>query len=413
MITRPSARALRRVLTSAAALTALALLTVAASPEASAGSSPPASPAAASAAGATARVHAILRATAVQTSSDVTGDIDWMLAHRGRHATYGLWKGTGATCVRCAGGVPTAAAAIAATTGDVRMLHIATTGFDRLISAHYRPRAGTIEPPMGQEGGPDIQTALFAGELGESVLALGPMLDPAHRARYTAVVAAGADFLIRNGNLRWYTNGNIVLANAAAMAAAYALAGRPRYEAAYQTAWAFALHPSQGRWPGYGIRYVVRPRRADGADGRAFLTESGAGGMGFDAEYTEMQMSTAARIYLINADPRALRLVNLEMNQLLPRVRRSDWMLNTSRGTRHVELGRWESFRTGAVAVLAATDRPGFASMVARQVAAVAASVHSELPYANPGTQYSYGLDLAAVLLAPGLQHTPAGTPGR
>lgn len=401
MTTRPLARARRRVpLSTGALFSALALVVAGACPDATAEP-------------ATARLPAILRATAVRTTTDMTGDIDWLLSHPGRHATYGLWKGTGATCVRCAGGIPTAAAAIAATTGSTRLLHVATTGFDRLIAAHYRPRSGTIGPPMGQEGGPDIQTALFAGELGESVLALGPRLDAGHRTRYTAVVAAGADFLIRNGNLRWYTNGNIVLANAAAMAAAYALTGKPHYEAAYQKAWAFALHPPQGRWPGYGIRYVVRPHRGDGLDGRAYLTESGAGGMGFDPEYTEMQMSTAARIYLINADPRALRLVNLEMNQLLPRVRRSDWMLNTSGGTRHVQQGRWQSFRTGAVAVLAATDRPRFASMVAGQVAAVVASVHSELPYADPGNQYSYGLDLAAVLLAPGLLHTPAGTPGR
>jgi hypothetical protein len=306
-----------------------------------------------------------------------------------------LWLGTASSCVRCAAGLALAAGAVAAADDDKNLVQDSENAFDALIRDHFSDQDGTVRPPESGESGPDIQTSLFAGELGQATLVMKPMLDTVHLRRYTQVVKEAADFLVRNGNLAWYTNGNIALANAAVMAAASRLTGDPKYAADYRKAWDFALNPPSTRWPKLGLVVTKPPRLADGSDGAGYLTEQGTGGVGYDPEYTVIQLDTAIRIYEINGDSQALRLANLLVNQIMPRVRTSDWTLDTSGGSRHPQHGRRVALRTGSFLILAEHGRTDLAGLVLRQITATAASLHDEQKAPAPGTQYAYGLDLA------------------
>ena len=339
-------------------------------------------------------------ATAESVIRMVETNLATISAHQSTVAFGGLWAGP-TLCVRCSAGPAVAASEVAALTGSVAVQDTAIRTFDYLIAEHYNKETGTITPPMAGEGGPDIQTALFDGSLGQATVALGDRLDAAHRAAYASVVASGADFLVRNKNLSWYTNGNIVLANAAAMAFAYQLTNNVTYKQDYETALQFATNPPQQRWPGYGLRYTKVPIRADGADGAAFLTEAGTK-PGYDPEYTMMQVDALGRIYLLNGDPRILRLMNLETNQLMSRVRKRDWTLDTSGGTRHPQLGRRVSFDTSALTILARHGRADLAPLVPPQTAAMVTDYLRNATKSNLALQYFYGIQPALVLEAAG-----------
>src|SRR2546423_444180 len=297
-----------------------------------------------------------------------------------RYFMGGAWVSGLDDCFRCNVGPGVAAAAVAATTGDTLALDLATQTFDQAIAAHRQPD-GSFGPPAVGETGPDIQTMMFANELGTAVIALTPQLDPGRIQAWSAAVAGGADFLIRNKNLSFYTNGNIVLGNALTMALAYRLTANPTYQAAYEQALAFAITPDQVRWPGRGLVYTAIPARSDGSDGAAYLTESGASGPGYDPEYTMLQADVATRLFWATGDPRALRLMNLFMNQLRPRIDTTAWTLDTSGGSRHPQANRTVGFYSPVLAVLAwQGGRDDLAPLVTSQIALIGQGFRGALP---------------------------------
>src|SRR5205085_5024222 len=100
---------------------------------------------------------------------------------------------------------------------------------------------------------------------------------------------------------------------------------------------------------------TAAPARSDGSDGAAYLTESGASGPGYDPEYTMLQADVATRLFWANGDPRALRLMNLFMNQIRPRIDTTAWTIDTSGGSRHPQADR--TVGLGAAAPPARADR--------------------------------------------------------
>ena len=214
-------------------------------------------------------------------------------------------------------GPATAAAVLYRQTRAPWLAEVSKATINRAI-ATYRQADGSFgETSKGN----DIETMTFASELGRSYLALGEALKPAKRAEWRDALRGAADFLIANGNLAWYTNGNIVLGNAEIMALAYRVTGQARYRSAYLRAFEFAIAPPQDRWPGYGLHLTKAPTRADGADGAGYLAEASSPGAepGFDPEYTQLQLDIASRIHLLMRDERSLRLTNELTNALLPR----------------------------------------------------------------------------------------------
>ena len=274
---------------------------------------------------------------------------------------------------------------------------VATQTFDRLISK-YRRADGAFA--VANDGSPDITTVFLGNDLGMALVLGDGVLPAATKQRWRPAVTGAADFLIRNGNLRWYTNGNITLANAALMWLAYETSGDAKYRTAYDTALDFALSPPQARWPGFGLRVTRQGSAADGSDSSGYLAESGGGTPGFDAEYSGVTLDAASRLYLVSRDARVKKLANMIMNQLMPRVTTS-WWLDTSGGTRHTEAQRQVPFMSAGPSVLAtAAGRSDLTTGLDGQVAQIATTMQDGMRYANPDYYKALGGRLGVAVAA-------------
>jgi hypothetical protein len=240
----------------------------------------------------------------------------------------------------------------------------------------------------------------FTLELGNAYLELSDSLGKARRDRWRGAITGAADYLVRNGNLTWYTNGNINLGNTAVFYLAWRVSGRASYLDAYNRSWTFTLSPPQQRWRGFGLHLIRTPRRADGADGAGYLAESGGLAPGFDPEYSMLQLDVASRLYVESGDPRALRVTNLLVNALLPRVD-ADWALDTSNGTRRPQIGRKVPFITPALVVLA--DLGGRTALIPRarsQFGRIDREFRGALTYSHRNMYRGLGNEAAVVLEA-------------
>jgi hypothetical protein len=294
-------------------------------------------------------------------------------------------------------GPATAAATLYTTTHEPWLAKLAVATIDRGIRRHQE-RNGAY----GGTPGLDIATMVFASELGRSYLALGAALPRGTGERWRSSLRRAADFLIKNGNLAWYTNGNIVLGNAEVMALAYRVTGDVRYRSAYATALAFATAPPQARWPGFGLHLTKTPTRADGADGAGYLSEAGPDRVpGFDVEYTYVQLDVASRLFLLMRDAQTLRLTNELANTVLSRVDHRTWLLDTSGGSRHPDLGRKVPLTTPALSVLAwQGGRSDLARYVDSQLAVVDETYRSALTFSYRNFYRGLGDQLPPILQA-------------
>jgi len=314
----------------------------------------------------------------------------------------GTWRSDDATWWAYSQGGPASAAAVLwRSTGETRadLYATATSAIDTAIATHQRADGAFAGDP-GDNQSASIATNMYVRELGVAYLALQPRLDATRKAAWSASIARAADFLIATGENKWYTNGNIELGELELMYLAARITGQPRFATAYEAQWSFALSPDQVRWPGFGLRITRAPARADGADGAGYLGEaSGPGAPGFDAEYTGVQLDIATRLWALTRDPRALRLMNLEVNQLLPRVNTTTWQLDTSNGTRHVEASRSVPFLTQALAVLAGSGRPELASSAASQWTKTESTYRGTYRYTSVTFYKGLGAQLSSTLL--------------
>ncbi len=182
---------------------------------------------------------------------------------------------------------------------------------------------------------------------------------------------------------------------------AYVASGQERHRLAYEKALTFAVSPPQNRWPGYGLIYTVTPTRADGSDGAAYFTEAGAGGNGYDAEYTSVQFDQLIRLYLVSNDARVLRLSNMLANQLLPRIDLNTGWLNTSNGTRHTETSRWVGALMPGYGVLANQGgRSDFVSVANALWPKQDVNFRTSVNFVNFGMYYNLGAQPVSLLMS-------------
>jgi hypothetical protein len=319
----------------------------------------------------------------------------------------GEWRTSTTTCWSCSnGGLATAAATLWRATGMTRpdLLQRATETVDTAIATR-QASDGSFSPPADSADGqpPGIATMFFGVEMGTTLIALAPALDPGRQAAWASSLARAADYVINGGFSNWYANGNINLGYVELLYLAWRATGASRFQAAYEDAWSFVLSPPQDRFPGDGLRVVKEPSMPDGSDGSGYLAENGPGGVGFDAEYSALQLDVASRLYVLSGDPRALRLANLLVNMLLPRVG-TDWLLDTSGGTRHTEANRKVPFLTSALAVLGwRAGRADLASRVNSHLAVTTTQYRFSWNQANDVFRRALGNDISVIILADGL----------
>ena len=306
----------------------------------------------------------------------------------------GTWRGV-STCFRCDAGPALALAASSAATGLNSRRTEAERIFDRIITEEQQPNGSFGRSP----GQADIDTMFFATELGMAAITMKPNLTPERYARYGSAVAGAANFLVANGNLSWYTNGNIVVGNALVMALAARLTGVAKYATYYRTAMAFAVAPPQTKWAGFGFVTTLDGGRADGQDSRGYFTEAASDRVpGFDAEYTMLQVDMLSRIYLVNRDPSVLRMINMTTNILLPRVDKLTWRMDTSGGTRRPQEGREFPFDTAALSLLTNIGgRPSFQTYVTKQAVLIERYYQEE---DGDRARYSFGMNIATILMS-------------
>ena len=331
----------------------------------------------------------------------LTADINQMVANQSPGNQIGLWVGGDPAGWRASSGPGLAAAAIAAYNGSPAMLADAIQTFDTLIALHQQAN-GSFTAVTGTVGpqSPDIDTMFFVTNLGMALWALRSQLPAAEVTRWTNALSAAADFLVANGNLTYYTNGNINIGNALVMALAFWATGNAVYQTDYTTAMAFSVSPPPGRWSGFGLVYTKTPTVADGSDGAAYFAESGGGAPGFDANYTELQLDQLVRLYLVTRSADILRMINLEINQEMPLVNTTSWVLNTSGGTRHPQANRFVPFSTPALAMAAMVGgRSDLLGFVVGQVATMQKYYAPYVTIWNPGGLVGFGLEVASLVL--------------
>jgi hypothetical protein len=276
----------------------------------------------------------------------------------------------------------------------------AESQFNSMIAAYLTPSGGISTSPTGAPD--DIATMFFGTDLGMALWATRSLLDPATVANWTSVLTGLADFLVKNGNLTWYTNGNINVGNALLFELAYKASGESKYQLDYQDALAFAENPPQNRWPGFGLIITKPSTLANESDGAGYFAESGGGAPGFDADYTQLQLDQLVRLYLVTDDPSILRLVNLLFNQLWPLVDTTNWTLNTSGGTRHPQLNRYIGFNSPALTLLALDGgRTNLQPYVDSQVESVLRNYKGATTYYSAGMYDGFGYEPASLCLLP------------
>lgn len=346
-------------------------------------------------AGASADAGAALRPAGATANALLVQTVDKLYTRSGatdpRYFANDTFLSGIAICEACHLGAGTAAAVARAQdpSQPAWLDDAAIRAVNKAILVRQQPDGSFLDATVGS---PSIATTFFANEVGNALLALGTRVGAADRARWVASMRAAADFLERRGELSWYSNGNLTLANAEVMELTWLVTADPRYRQLYETALAFALSPPQARWPGRGLIITKAGTRSDGADGAGYLTEQGTT-LGYDPGYTLLQLDTATRLWLRARDPRVLRVMNLLTNKLLERVN-SLWILNTAGGTRTT--GASTPFTTGALAVLAVKGgRTDLVPKLAGQWQRIDAEVRNGWNYSHPNYYRSLAIELA------------------
>jgi hypothetical protein len=312
----------------------------------------------------------------------------------------GAWESPDRTCWMCDTS-PGATAAVLSTFGGpsapfYRRLAIQT--FTDAIRAH-RLANGSFYNAAAPTTGYGIPTIFFGVELGEAYLVLDRTLPAATRTLWAGTLEGAANYLVSRKILSYYINGNINLQATELLYDAWQATGSPKLHADYEASWAFTLHPGPA-WRRYGLVVTKSASSSTGSNGSGYLSESSGDNPGFDPDYSLLQADEATRLYLLSYDPRALRLMGLLTNQLLPRVT-PGFLLNTSGGSRHPEADRYIPFTDAGLPVLGwLSGQRRLAAMVPGQFAELRQDLCQNLAYPYINLYREMGNELSLVLLA-------------
>ena len=209
--------------------------------------------------------------------------------------------------------------------------------------------AGQSTQWVGTDG--DITSMFFGVNLGLATILLrkSSNLNPETDALFTDTMVSISKTWVAHGNPTWYTNGNIDLGESLLYALTWKLTGDSYWKQMYEFAFAFAEHPDPRKYLGLGL---VKTSTTAG-----YLVEQGAYGTGFDTDYTTVQASLCARLWLITHDDDALELLRLLWGTLAP-LTNAQGMIDISVGVRHPHPGEKWTLATSIVPVLASTPNP-------------------------------------------------------
>ena len=352
------------------------------------------------------RANAARADTRAAVEKNVVGFLETQLReYAGTEGPFvdGVWTSPENACWACNNGGPaTAAAALYVVTGSTKPEYRSDSieTIEAAIATGQNANGSFTGPPTNHMS-PGMTTEFFGVEFGTVYHLLAATLSPAQRTRWQRALAEAASFLITDGDTKWYANGNVNLGYTEFLYLVWQATGEVRFKKAYEESWEFTLHPPQNKFPGCGWVTVTPPNSEDGAGGTGYLAETGEGGTGFDAEYAQFQLDEASRLYLLSHDPRALRLSNMLMNILTPRINKVSWMLDTSGGSRHLQQGRQVGFMASAFAVLGLSGlRPELAQYTLPQIEKEESWYPQPFQADSGGFRRAFGGDVATIALA-------------
>lgn len=313
-----------------------------------------------------------------------------------------LWKWK--TQIPALGNIPLPPLSQSEEARRVWLRQVAAETFNRALDDHLHPDGYFDEDKTPA-------TYFFATELATTYYLLQNSLDDPTRTKWRRALVQMVDYLIKTNNLPtegapgwkatdgWYTNGNIELGEAELVFLMWKITGEQKYKDLYELQLKHTLTPGE-RWKEFGLRITKEPTKEDGSDGAGYLAESGAKGTGYDGDYTHFTLTVAGRLYALSGDARVLRLMNLLINELLPRTDEK-WILDATNGARHSL--KFPLFSNGLYTVSRLSDRADLApKLEAQYEKAIAPTFNGNAlqNWGNPGLYRGYGCDLATILLA-------------
>ena len=285
-----------------------------------------------------------------------------------------------------------------------KYFEVAVASMDRAIKDHQTPEGG-FEYADGKPH--EIASMFFGNVLGATYLQLEPGLDEAHKAAWKKSLVSAADWMFRpigsspNAAMEWYTNGNIELGENTLWYLIWKITGEQRFKDAYDTGFAFTVDPPKPKWVNYGLRITRQPANEDGSDGAGYMSEVGPGGVGYDPEYTTLQVDLLTLLCTQSRDPQAIRLANLLTNGLLERVDRNYWYLDAGNGSRHTHASRSIPFVVGSVTMLAwIGGRSDLAELLPGQAACVVKGYTDGIRGSNPVSYRALALAISQIVEA-------------
>jgi hypothetical protein len=305
----------------------------------------------------------------------------------------GVWTNTtDNTCWVCNIGPATLDAVMA--TNDPTQVPIVVNTMDTAISQNQQPDGSFV----GAGEDPGINTIFFLQQLGDAYIMLQSQLNSATQTLWANAIESGASYLINSGNLTFYANGNLNLAQTEIMYLAWRVSGAQSFLNAYNQSWQFTESPTSARWAGYGLIITRQPSTSSSfdSDGAGYLTENGGSGPGFDPSYTLLQLDVASELFVLSHDARALDLMNLLANQELPLINKASFVLNATNGSRH---SLSEGFISTGMIILSRYGRGDLAPLIAANTAQIDASYGQSLVYANQTGYIGLARDLEPLLM--------------
>jgi hypothetical protein len=263
------------------------------------------------------------------------------------------------------------AALVARETGLVRFSQLATLTVNTAIRKHQIQDGAFAGDSPGYLPNQPSQFATGSAlvSIGTAYLELEPDLSEQQRGRWRSSLQRAGMWLARD--IHFYVNGNVNLQGALGLYLAWRATGDKQLMAAYNSAWEFALHPGRG-YPGRGLVYTRRPTGDDGLNGAAYLTEQAQGAPGFDPHYTILQADYVAELVAVSHAPRALKLLNLLVNQLFTRINHRNLFIQTGGGSRDPKPSQ-NAFISASLPILAYELRPDLLTFVPKQEATAGA----------------------------------------
>lgn len=267
------------------------------------------------------------------------------------------------------------------------------------IANYQRP-----DGAFGKPGDPNaaITNVWFVRDFALAWAIIGHAFSANKAAAYEKALRAALDWHLARGETKWWTNGNLEVAEAEMWFNGWKATGDPRYKTAYEAQIPWLIKPPQDKFNGKGWRTSKATARMEG-----FFTEDPPPSYPvtwtvtekqYDPEYSQVQLTSMTRLFVTSDNPWLLGLGQGLLDKLLHRVN-ATYQLDCAGGSRHGEPGRKAAFVTPALAVYSRHGRPDLVGRAQAQWPVIDATFRQTFTYASINWYQELATGPGAILL--------------